>query len=297
MLIGSALDAFLASLVSIAFHGLAYGMILYAISVGLSITMGLMGFVNLAHGVFAMAGGYLMFTAMTTFGLPWLPALAVACVVVALGSMVLERLLYSRLYGAGELEQVLFTIGLIFVAVALARLAYGPLPLAAPLPEWMKGQTEVAGRSFPTYRVVVIAASAVLITILWIGLERTRWGAMVRAAVDNRAMAQSIGINTGRLFTLTFALGSGLAALGGALGADLIAISPTYPFEQLVYFLIVVAVGGLGTLRGPFFGALLIGVGDTACKYWVPEFGAFFIFVATIVLLLWRPQGLLGRAA
>jgi branched-chain amino acid transport system permease protein len=211
--------------------------------------------------------------------------------------MVLERLLYSRLYSAGELEQVLFTIGLIFVAVAVARLAYGTLPLAAPLPEWMKGQVELAGRSFPTYRVVVIAASAVLIMVLWIGLERTRWGAMVRAAVDNRAMAQSIGINTGRLFTLTFALGSGLAALGGALGADLIAMTPTYPFEQLVYFLIVVAVGGLGTLRGPFLGAVLIGVGDTACKYWVPQFGAFFIFVATIVLLLWRPQGLLGRAS
>jgi branched-chain amino acid transport system permease protein len=205
--------------------------------------------------------------------------------------------LYARLYSAGELEQVLFTIGLIFVAVAVARLAYGTLPLAAPLPEWMKGQVELAGRSFPTYRVVVIAASAVLITILWIGLERTRWGAMVRAAVDNRAMAQSIGINTGRLFTLTFALGSGLAALGGALGADLIAMTPTYPFEQLVYFLIVVAIGGLGTLRGPFLGAVLIGVGDTACKYWVPQFGAFFIFVATIALLLWRPQGLLGRAS
>jgi branched-chain amino acid transport system permease protein len=291
------LDAFFASVISIAFHGLAYGMILYAISVGLSITMGLMGFVNLAHGVFAMAGGYLMYTAMARFGLPWLPALLLAVVVVAAASMVLERLLYSRLYTAGELEQVLFTIGLIFVAVAVARLAYGTLPLSAPLPEFMKGQTELLGRSFPTYRVVVIVASAVLIAVLWIGLERTRWGAMVRAAVDNRAMAQAIGIHTGQLFTLTFALGSGLAALGGALGADLIAMTPTYPFEQLVYFLIVVAIGGLGTLRGPFLGALLIGVGDTACKYWVPQFGAFFIFAATMAVLLWRPQGLLGRKA
>lgn len=291
------MDAFFASVVSIAFHGLAYGMILYAISVGLSITMGLMGFVNLAHGVFAMAGGYLMYTAMTRFGLPWLPALALAVVVVAAASMVLERLLYSRLYTAGELEQVLFTIGLIFVAVAVARLAYGTLPIAAPLPEFMKGQTELLGRSFPTYRVVVIVSSAALIAVLWIGLERTRWGAMVRAAVDNRAMAQAIGIHTGQLFTLTFALGSGLAALGGALGADLIAMTPTYPFEQLVYFLIVVAIGGLGTLRGPFLGALLIGVGDTACKYWVPQFGAFFIFAVTMAVLLWRPQGLLGRKA
>ena len=290
------MDALFSSLVSILFHGLAFGAILYVISVGLSVTMGLMGFVNLAHGVFAMAGGYLMISAMQKLGLAWLPALALACVAVAVASMILERLLYSRLYSAGELEQVLFTIGLIFVAVAAARLAYGPNPLAAPLPEYMKGQTELLGRSFPTYRVMVIAASAVLIAVLWIGLERTRWGAMVRAAVDNRAMAQSVGIDTGRLFTFTFALGSGLAALGGALGADLLAMTPTYPFEHLVYFLIVVAIGGLGTLRGPFLGAILIGVGDTACKYWMPQFGAFFIYAATMVLLLWRPQGLLGRA-
>jgi branched-chain amino acid transport system permease protein len=291
------LSAFLSSLVSIAFHGLAYGMILYAISVGLSITMGLMGFVNLAHGVFAMAGGYVMYSLMSDYGMPWVAALALACVAVAVGSIVLERLLYSRLYTAGELEQVLFTIGLIFVSVAVARIIYGNNPLAAPLPDLLKGQTELAGRSFPTYRVMVILASAALIVALWLGLERTRWGAMVRAAVDNRAMAQSIGIDTGKLFTLTFALGSGLAALGGALGADLMAMTPTYPFEQLVYFLIVVALGGLGTLRGPFLGALLIGIGDTACKYWVPEFGAFFIYAATMLVLLWRPQGLLGRAA
>ncbi len=290
------MEAFFSSLVGILFHGLAFGAILYVISVGLSVTMGLMGFVNLAHGVFAMAGGYLMISAMQKLGLAWLPALLLACVVVALASMVLERALYARLYGAGELEQVLFTIGLIFVAVALARLAYGTGPMAAPLPAYMTGQSELLGRSFPTYRVVVIASSAVLIAVLWIGLERTRWGAMVRAAVDNRAMAQSIGIDTGRLFTFTFALGSGLAALGGALGADLLAMTPTYPFEHLVYFLIVVAIGGLGTLRGPFIGALLIGIGDTACKYWLPEFGAFFIFAATMALLLWRPQGLLGRA-
>ncbi len=290
------MDAFLASLVSIGFHGLAYGMILYVISVGLSVTMGLMGFVNLAHGVFAMAGGYLMYSLMTRLGLPWLPALALACLLVAAGSMALERLLYARLYAAGELPQVLFTIGLIFVAVAVARIAYGPLPLAAPLPEFLTGQVELGARSFPTYRVGVIVAAGIIIAALWFGLERTRWGAMVRAAVDNRAMAQAVGIDTGRLFTTTFALGSGLAALGGALGADLIAMTPTYPFEQLVYFLIVVAIGGLGTLRGPFLGALLIGIGDTACKYWVPQFGAFFIYAATMALLLWRPQGLLGRA-
>jgi branched-chain amino acid transport system permease protein len=289
------MEALLSSLVSVAFHGVAYGMILYVISVGLSVTMGLMGFVNLAHGVFAMAGGYVMLSAMNGYGVPFPAALALAFAAVASASVALERLLYSRLYAAGELEQVLFTIGLIFMSVAVARLIYGTLQQPVNLPDYLRGQFPLLGRDFPAYRVFLIAFSAVMVAVLWFGVERTRWGAMLRAAVDNRAMAQSIGINTRRLFTLTFALGSGLAGLGGGLGADLISIQPTYPFEQLVYFLIVVAVGGLGSLRGPFVAALLIGIGDTACKYWVPQFGAFFIYVATIAVLLWRPAGLFGR--
>ena len=291
------MEAFFSSLVSVAFHGVAFGMILYVISVGLSITMGLMGFTNLAHGVFAMAGGYIHITALGRYGLPFPFALLLSFLVVAAASVVLERLLYSRLYGAAELEQVLFTIGLIFMSVAVARLIYGTLQQPVVLPEYLKGQISLLGRDFPAYRVFLIVFSAGMIAALWFGIERTIWGAMVRAAVDNRAMAQSIGINTRRLFTLTFAIGSGLAGLGGALGADIIAIQPTYPFEQLVYFLIVVSVGGLGSLRGPFVAALLIGITDTACKYWVPEFGAFFIYAATIGLLLWRPAGLFGARA
>src|SRR5205085_1521171 len=235
-------------------------MILYVISVGLSVTMGLMGFINLAHGVFAMAGGYIFATALGRFGVPFPLALVLAFVSVGLFSMVLERFLYSRLYGAGELAQVLFTIGLIFMSVALARAIYGTLAPPVFLPDYLKGQVPVLGRDFPTYRVFLIVFSAILISLLWFGVERTRWGAMVRAAVDNRAMAQSVGINTPRLFTLTFALGSGLAGLGGGLGADILPVDWTYPSEHLVYFLIVVAVGGLGSLRGPFFAALLIGV-------------------------------------
>lgn len=290
------MQGFVSSLVSVVFHGLTYGMILYVISVGLSVTMGLMGFVNLAHGVFAMAGGYIMLTAMNRFGAPFPLALAVGFLAVAVASILLERLLYARLYSAGELEQVLFTIGLIFMAVAVARLIYGTLQQPVYLPGYLKGQLPLLGRDFPAYRVFLIAFSAVLVAALWFGVERTRWGALVRATVDNRPMAQAIGVNTSLLFTVTFALGSGLAALGGALGAEIIAIQPTYPFEHLVYFLIVVAVGGLGSLRGPFVAALLIGVSDTACKYWLPQFGAFFIYAATIALLLWRPAGLFGRA-
>ncbi|HZR71181.1 MAG TPA: branched-chain amino acid ABC transporter permease [Burkholderiales bacterium] len=289
------MEGFLSSLVSVAFHGTAFGMILYVISVGLSVTMGLMGFANLAHGVFAMAGGYVLTSMISRYGVPFPLALAIAFAVVGAGSVVLERLLYSRLYAAGDLEQVMFTIGLIFVAVAVARMIFGTLQQPVLLPDYLKGQFPLLGRDFPTYRVFIIAFSAVMVGVLWFGVERTRWGAMVRAAVDNRAMAQSIGIDTRKLFTLTFALGSGLAGLGGALGAEIIAIQPTYPFENLVYFLIVVAVGGLGTLRGPFVAALLIGIADTAIKYWYPQYGAFLIYVATIAALLWRPAGLFGR--
>jgi branched-chain amino acid transport system permease protein len=291
------MEGVLSSLISVAFHGIAYGMILYVISVGLSVTMGLMGFTNLAHGVFAMAGGYILTSALTRFHLPFPVALALSFLAVAAVSVVLERFLYSRLYGASELEQVLFTIGLIFMSVAVARLIFGTLQQPVQLPESLKGQFSLLGRDFPAYRVFLIVFSSAMIGALWFGVERTLWGAMVRAAVDNRAMAQSIGIDTRRLFTITFAVGSGLAGLGGALGADIVAIQPTYPFEQLVYFLIVVSVGGLGSLRGPFVAALLIGITDTACKYWVPEFGAFFIYAATIGLLLWRPMGLFGRRA
>ncbi len=289
------MDDFLVSLVSIAFHGVAYGMVLYVISVGLSVTMGLMGFANLAHGVFAMAGGYVMISAMSSLGLPYPVALLVAFIAIAVVSLVLEVLLYSRLYGAGELDQVLFTIGLIFISVALARLAYGTLQQPVMLPDYLRGQFSMLGRDFPAFRVFLIAVSAVIVAGLWFGVERTSWGAMLRAAVDNRGMAQSVGINTRRLFMVTFAAGSGLAGLGGALGAEIIAIQPIYPFANLAYFLIVVSVGGMGTLRGPFVAALLIGITDTACKYWLPEFGAFLIYATTVGILLWRPAGLFGR--
>ena len=272
-------------------------MILYVISVGLSVTMGLIGFVNLAHGVFAMSGGFVFATVMGRLGVPFPLAILVAFLSIAILSVVLERLLYSRLYSAGELTQVLFCIGLIFVSMAVARLIYGDRAVPVFLPEYLRGQLRFLGRDFPTYRVFIIVFSFLIISGLWLTVERTRWGAMVRAAVDNRAMAQSVGINTRLLFMATFALGSGLAGLGGALGADILPVQWGYPLEHLVYFLIVVAVGGLGSLRGPFIAALLIGVADTACKYWIPELGAFLVYAATIAILLWRPQGLFGVRA
>jgi branched-chain amino acid transport system permease protein len=284
----------LAAAISIAFHGLAFAMVLYLVSVGLSVTMGLMGFVNLAHGVFAAAGGYAMTTLMNRYAVPFPLALAAAVVIVAAASVVLERLLYRRLYGAAELDQVLLTIGLIFMSVAAAKYFWGPLAQPMRPPAYLSGQFHLGFREFPAYRSFLIAAGALVVTLLWLGLERTRFGARIRAAVDNRRMAQSVGINTSRLFTMTFALGSGLAALGGGLGAEILAIDPAYALEHLVYFLIVVAVGGLGSISGPFVAALLLGVTDTAFKYLLPEFGAFFIYALTMAVLLWRPRGLFG---
>jgi len=283
-------------LVSILFLGLAFSMVLYIVSVGLSLTMGLMGFVNLAHGAFAMAGGYVTVILMNRYQVPFGFALLAAFVAVALVSAVLERTLYSRLYGAGELEQVLFTIGLIFMAGAIARELFGPIPLPVHPPAMLSGQLDLGFRTVPAYRAFLIVVSFALILALWLGIERTAFGARLRAAVDNRRMAEAIGIDTALLFTVTFALGSGLAALGGGLGADILAIYPGYAVEYLVYFLMVVSVGGLGSIRGPFVAALLLGIGDTACKYLLPEFGAFFVYIAMIGLLLWRPAGLFGRA-
>jgi branched-chain amino acid transport system permease protein len=286
----------ISAIISIGFHGTAFAMVLYLISVGLSVTMGMMGFVNLAHGVFAMLGGYVLTSLMNRMGVPFAVALAGAAVATAIASVAIERLLYRRLYGGDELDQVLLTMGLIFMSVAGATYFWGPVQQAMSPPRWLSGQIDFGFRSFPAYRSFLILCGAALVTVLWLGLERTSFGVQIRAAVDNLRMAQSVGINTSRLFTLTFALGSGLAGLGGALGADLLAINPSYALDNLVYFLIVVAVGGLGSIRGPFVAALLLGIADTGFKYLLPELGAFFIYALTMAILLWRPRGLFGRA-
>lgn len=284
----------LVAVVSIAFFGLAYAMVLYLISVGLSVTMGLMGFVNLAHGMFAMFGGYAVTTLMNRYGFPFWAALLCGVVVVAALSVVLERLLYRHLYGGEELDQVLLTIGLVFMSMAIATYFWGPLAQLFQPPQALSGQIDFGFRHFPTYRTFLIGCGAVLVTGLWLGLDRTRFGAMLRAAVDNPRMAQTVGINTAVLFTATFALGSGLAALGGGLGAEILPIDPGYAISYLIDFLIVVAVGGSGSIRGPFLAALLLGTAQTAFNYLVPSVGSFFIYALTLGLLMWRPRGLIS---
>jgi branched-chain amino acid transport system permease protein len=276
--------------------GLAAGMVLFIVSVGLSVTMGLMGFVNLAHGGFAMIGGYVIVLAMNKLGIPFVSALAVGFIVVAAISAVFERLLYSRLYRAPELDQVLFTIGLAFIMTASVLLVVGPETQPLTLPASLQGQLNLGFMTYRTYSIVLIAVGIVIMLALWLGFERTRMGAQIRAAVDNRRMAESLGINITRLFTITFAFGSGMAALGGGLGAEFLGLDPQYPLKYLVMFLIVVAVGGLGRITGVFYAALIIGVVDFTLKKYLPQGGTVFIYAMTILLLLWRPQGLFGRA-
>lgn len=284
-------------LASILLGGLAAGMVLFIVSVGLSVTMGLMGFVNLAHGGFAMLGGYVVALSMRHWGLALPTALALAFVSIAVFAAVLERLLYSRLYHSAELDQVLFTIGLVFVMIAAVTLGIGPEAQPVVLPDWLRGQTDLGFIRYRTYSLAVIALGVLLVTALWFGIERTGFGARIRAAVDNPRMAAALGVNVGRLFTITFALGSGLAAIGGGLGAEILGLDPQYPLRYLIVFLIVVSVGGKGRVSGVFFAALLIGLLDFVLKIALPQGGGTFIYALTLAALLWRPQGLFGRRA
>ncbi len=283
-------------MISILFDGLAYAMLLFIISVGLSITMGLMGFANLAHGAFAMTGGYVLVSLMLRWQVPFLPALVLASVTVAAASIPFERYLYRRFYNADELDQVLLSIGLVFMSTAAITFVYGPSTVSITAPAFLTGQVDLGFGTFPVYRTFTIAVGAAMILALWYGFERTIIGAKIRAAVDNRRMAQSVGIDVDRLFVLTFCLGSGLAAMGGGLAIEIVGMSPTFALTYLVFFLIVVSVGGLGSIRGAFVAALVLGIIDTAGKYYWPDGGAFFIYVVTIAILLAKPAGLFGRS-
>ena len=264
-------------------------------SLGLSVTMGLMNFVNLAHGAFAMLGGYVCVVAMGRLGVPFLAALPLAFAASALAGAILERLLYRRLYRASHLDQVLFSIGLTFMAIAGATWVFGASQQPVRLPDFLRGQVSVAGADLGIYRLFLIATVAVLVAALVLLMSRTRFGAQVRAAVDDADAARGLGIDVDRVFTVAFALGSGLAGLGGALGIEVLGLDANFALKFMVYFLLVVVVGGAGTIHGPLAAALLLGLLDVAGKYYVPQAGAFVIYVAMVVLLVAFPAGLFGR--
>jgi branched-chain amino acid transport system permease protein len=282
-------------LVGILFDGVAYGSLLFLISLGLSVTMGLMNVVNLAHGAFAMFGGYLCAWLMTRWQMPFLLTLPLAFVALGLVGAVLERAFYRRLYSRSHLDQVLFTIGLTFMAVAAATYAFGPSEQLVTLPPVLRGQLSIFGVQLGRYRLFLVGLVAVLLVALTYLVERTRFGAQLRAAVDNPKVAAGVGIPVDRVFCFTFALGSGLAGLGGALGIDILGLQPAFALEYLVYFLLVVAVGGAGSISGAALGALVLGVCDVAGKYFVPELGAFIIYALMIVMLVLFPRGLGAR--
>jgi len=277
------------------FNGIAYGFLLFIMAVGLSVTMGMMRFVNLAHVSLCMLGGYVMASLMENFGIPFLATLPLVFVATAAFSIVLERLVLRFFYDTDDLTQVLLTIGLVFMSVSITAYFWGPAFKPVSVPAWLTGQQEVMGLMLERYRMFLIAVGLVLTLAILFGIERTRFGAMVRACVDSRRAASGCGLNTHVVFALTFAIGGGLAGLGGALSASLLGLDPNFPFRYLVYMLIVVSVGGNGTIVGTLVAALAIGIADVATKYYVPAAGGSIIYIVTVGVMLWRPQGLLGR--
>jgi branched-chain amino acid transport system permease protein len=285
----------LSSLAGVLFDGFAYGMLLFLLSVGLSVTLGMMNFVNLAHCSFAMVGGYTTVTLMNRFGWPFLATLPMAFLAGGLISVALERTLYRRLYRASDLDQCLLTIGIVFISVAAFAWFYTTEQQSARAPEYLRGSVQFMGMSFAVYRLFLIVTGLVVTVALVWALEHTRFGATVRAAVDNQRMARGLGIDVDRAFMVTFALGGGLAGLGGALAIEVVGLDPTFALAYLVYVLIVVAVGGLGSIGGSFAAAVVLGISDMAGKYYFPWLGAFLIYLVMVGLLMWRPLGLFGK--
>jgi branched-chain amino acid transport system permease protein len=285
----------LGHLIGVLFDGVAYGSLLFVISIGLSVTMGLMNFINLAHGAFAMVGGYATVVLMTRAGVPFLATLPMSFLAGAVAGVVLERTLYRRLYRATHLDQVMFSIGLVFMAMAGATWLFGPSQQPIRLPDFLRGQVQVAGIDLGIYRLFLFAVVAVITVLLHLLLTRTRFGAQVRAAVDDPVASVGLGIDVERVFALTFALGSGLAGLGGGLGIDVLGLDPGFPLKYMVYFLLVVAIGGAGTIKGGLVAAMILGICDVAGKYYVPQVGAFIIYVLMVALMIAFPAGLYGR--
>jgi branched-chain amino acid transport system permease protein len=279
----------------VIFDGIAYGMLLFVLSVGLSVTLGLMNFVNLAHCAFAMLGGYISVFLVNDYHWPFLATLPAAFIVTAIVSVFFERVFYRRLYRSSDLDQVLLTIGLAFISVAAAAYFFGTVQQPVQTPTLLRGSFNFLGLSLGNYRLFLIGVALAVTVALVLALEYTRFGAMVRAAVDNQRMARGLGINVDTTFAVTFALGSGLAGLGGALAIEIVGLDPNFSLALLVYVLIIVSVGGLGSIVGSFAAAILIGISDIAGKYYAPEYGAFFIYLVMVVVLMWKPTGLFGK--
>jgi branched-chain amino acid transport system permease protein len=282
-------------MLTILFDGVAYGMLLFVLAAGLAVTLGLMNFVNLAHGAFAMAGGYATIVLVNRLGVPFFAALPLSFITGALLGLLLERTLYVRMYARHHLDQVLFSIGLVFMSVAAMDFLMGSQQQFFRLPEMLQGQIQVFGVGIGRYRLMIVVICGLLaLGLQWI-LAATRFGSQLRAAVDDGRVARGLGIPVARVFAITFAVGSGLAGLGGALATEIVGLDPTFPLKFMFYFLIVVTVGGTSSLTGPLLAALLLGVADVMGKYLAPQLGAFIIYALMLAVLMLRPQGLFAR--
>ncbi|MCA1371170.1 branched-chain amino acid ABC transporter permease [Bradyrhizobium sp. BRP14] len=281
---------------SIAIDALAYGMVLFVISIGLSVTMGLMRVVNLAHGAFAMIGGYVASYVTRDLGLGYGVAIAAAVFATILIAVPIERLLYRRIYGAPELTQVLMTIGITFCIIGIANYLMGPTLKTIPLGAALQGSADLGFRSVPVHRIFAIFCGVAVALALWFTIERTSFGIKLRASVDNAAMAAALGVRTEVIYAVSFAVAVGLAALGGVVGAELLPVEPYYALRYMVTFLVVVAVGGAGSIPGALIACLLLGAIDTTGRYLMPQFGEFFFYFAVIVIICLFPRGLLERA-
>lgn len=287
----------LVGLVSVILDGIAYGMLLFLFSIGLSVTLGLMRFINLAHGAFAMCGGYIAVVLLNQFGVPYVLTLIPAFILTALLGIGAERTVIRHLYRRSELQQVLFSIGLAFAAGAVADIMFGPNQQPVLLPDWMVARYELFGLGLSGYRLFIIASGIVALLVLLGLFNATLFGARVRAAVDRRQTAEGIGINVGRLFALTFGLGAGFAGFGGALAVGFLGLDPTFPLKYLVIVLMVVAIGGPGSILGSLGAALFLGVTDALFKYLVPEVGGFVIYGILVLVMIFMPHGFAGRKA
>ncbi len=283
-------------MLTLLFDGLAYGMLLFVLSCGLAVTLGLMNFINLAHGAFAMAGGYVTVIMTNRLGVPFLLSLPVAFLATAVAGAVLEKALYAPLYEKTHLDQVLFSIGLVFISVAGVDYLMGSQQQILELPDFLRGRIDVFGIGVGVYRAFLIIVCGALAAVLQVILTQTRFGSRLRAAVDNRRVARGVGIRVNTIFAITFAVGSGLAGLGGALGAEILGLDPNFPLKFMVYFLIVVSVGGTTSMIGPLVASILLGVADVLGKYFVPSLGGFVIYIVLVAVLVLRPQGLFSRA-
>ena len=285
------------TILSIAVDALAYGMVLFVISIGLSVTMGLMRVINLAHGAFAMVGGYLASYVARDLGLGYAPAILAAIVGTILIALPLEILLYRRIYGSTDpLTQVLMTIGVTFVVIGIANYAFGPTLKTIPLPAAISGPVDLGFRTIPAHRLFAIGCGAAVALGLWFLIEKTGFGIKLRAAVDHAPMAAALGVRTETIYAASFALAVGLGALGGVVGAEMLPIEPYYALRYMVTFLVVVSVGGAGSIPGALLASLLLGATDTLGRYLFPDLGDFFFYLAVIAIVFAFPHGLLGRA-